>query len=61
MSAVDELEVANMVNYFGHASNPDDIEVSPVLIRKGNTRLALYGLGYLKDERLHAVASALAA
>ena len=27
MSAVDELEVANMVNYFGHAANPDDIEV----------------------------------
>ena len=27
MSAVDELEVANMVNFFGHAANPDDIEV----------------------------------
>ena len=28
------------------------IRVSPVLIRKGSTRLALYGLGNLRDERL---------
>ncbi|KAJ2322712.1 meiotic recombination, partial [Coemansia sp. RSA 2681] len=29
------------------------VRVSPVLLRKGDTRLALYGLGNIRDERLH--------
>lgn len=28
------------------------LRISPVLLRKGNTYLALYGLGNLRDERL---------
>ncbi|KAJ2805342.1 meiotic recombination, partial [Coemansia helicoidea] len=31
----------------------DNIRVSPVLLRKGRTHLALYGLGNVRDERLH--------
>ena len=30
-----------------------DITVTPLLFKKGNLKLALYGLSNLKDERLH--------
>lgn len=42
-----------MINYFGKAPNIEQIEVSPLLLQKGNTKLALYGLGSCRDERLH--------
>ena len=29
------------------------IAVKPVLLKKGNTRLGLYGIGNVKDARLH--------
>lgn len=29
------------------------IRIRPVLLRKGNTKLALYGMGNVKDERMH--------
>ncbi len=38
-----------MVNFFCQ----NNITVSPLLIKKGNTRLALYGMSAMKDERLH--------
>ena len=53
LSAVDVLSVANLINYFGKTSNVEEIEVSPLLLQKGTTRLALYGLGSCRDERLH--------
>ena len=53
LSAVDILGVANLINYFGKAVNIEAIEVSPLLLQKGGTRLALYGLGSCRDERLH--------
>ena len=52
LAALDLLSVANFVNYFGKADNFDQIELSPVLIQKGATKLALYGLGHVRDERL---------
>ena len=30
-----------------------EITVTPLLIRKGTTKLAMYGLSSVKDERLH--------
>lgn len=33
-------------------SNAGRITLSPVLLEKGSTRLALYGLGNVRDERL---------
>ena len=42
-----------MINYFGRQEHVDRVEVSPVLLRKGNTRIALYGLGNMRDERLN--------
>ena len=53
LSAMDILSVANLVNYFGKALNVEAIEVSPLLLQKGTSRLALYGLGSCRDERLH--------
>lgn len=47
------FSVNGLVNYFGKASNVDDITVNPILIQKGSTKLALYGLGSIRDERLH--------
>ena len=53
LCALDLLSVANMINYFGRQEHVDRVEVSPVLLRKGNTRIALYGLGNMRDERLN--------
>ncbi|KAJ2892156.1 meiotic recombination, partial [Coemansia aciculifera] len=53
LSAVDVLAACGLVNYFGRQAEVERIRVSPVLLRKGETRLALYGLGNIRDERLH--------
>ncbi|KAI9500362.1 Metallo-dependent phosphatase-like protein [Coemansia spiralis] len=53
LSAMDLLAVSGLVNYFGRQAQVEDIRVAPVLLRKGDTRLALYGLGNVRDERLH--------
>ena len=45
--------MCGLVNYFGRAPSIDDISVSPLLMQKGSTKLALYGLGSIRDERLH--------
>ncbi|KAK9844671.1 hypothetical protein WJX74_005353 [Apatococcus lobatus] len=56
LSAVDILSSSGLINYFGkvqmEGSGIGKIKISPVLIQKGNTKLALYGLGNLRDERL---------
>jgi double-strand break repair protein MRE11 len=53
LAALDLLSVAGMVNYFGRCREVDDIVVTPILLKKGNTKLALYGLGNVRDERLY--------
>ena len=53
LSAVDILSTAGLVNYFGKTREVDDITMMPVLLRKGTSQLALYGLGSMRDERLH--------
>ncbi|GIL58031.1 hypothetical protein Vafri_13231 [Volvox africanus] len=56
LSAVDILSQTGLVNYFGKhplvGSGAARITLSPVLIEKGSTRLCLYGLGNIRDERL---------
>lgn len=56
------LSVAGLVNYIGKfdlslASTPqgthEGITVRPVLLRKGETKLGLYGVGNVKDARMH--------
>jgi hypothetical protein len=59
LCALDMLSVAGLVNYIGRVELPlsdvpaDGIAVRPVLIRKGNTHLGLYGIGNVKDARMH--------
>lgn len=31
----------------------DKVEISPILLKKGDTKVALYGLGSMRDERLN--------
>ncbi|KAK7074459.1 Double-strand break repair protein mre11a, partial [Halocaridina rubra] len=51
--ALDVLSSAGYVNYFGRTSDLKNISVSPLLFMKGSTKLAIYGLSSVKDERLH--------
>ncbi len=43
-----------LVNYFGQKQKADVVEVYPIIVQKGTTSLALYGLGSIRDERLNA-------
>ena len=52
LAALDLLSTANLVNYFGRATNVEKIALTPILMHKGETKLALYGLGHVRDERL---------
>lgn len=45
LCALDLLSAAGLVNHFGHSQSVEKIEISPILMQKGNTKLALYGLG----------------
>ncbi|KAH8998039.1 Metallo-dependent phosphatase-like protein [Lactarius akahatsu] len=59
LCALDMLSAAGLVNYIGKVELPlsdipaDGIAVRPVLLRKGNTHLGLYGIGNVKDARMH--------
>ncbi|GJD08032.1 Double-strand break repair protein MRE11 [Galdieria sulphuraria] len=53
-SALDILQLANLINYFGKVKDAQSIQLLPLLIQKGVTKLALYGLGNIRDERLYA-------
>lgn len=55
------LSVSGLINYMGKFDLPysdaeakeEGIAVRPVLLQKGTTRLALYGIGNVKDQRMH--------
>ncbi|XP_046736595.1 double-strand break repair protein MRE11 isoform X2 [Diprion similis] len=52
IGSLDLLSVTGLVNYFGKWTNLNEIQLAPLLFRKGCTNLALYGLSYIKDQRL---------
>ncbi|TLS30625.1 hypothetical protein PpBr36_03100 [Pyricularia pennisetigena] len=51
--SLDLLQAAGLVNYFGRVPEADNIEVKPVLLQKGRTKLALFGISNVRDERMH--------
>ncbi|KAI4099868.1 MAG: hypothetical protein L6R37_005775 [Teloschistes peruensis] len=51
-AALDLLQMSGLVNYFGRTPESDNIQIKPVLLQKGNTKLALYGMSNVRDERL---------
>ncbi|KAF9958853.1 Double-strand break repair protein mre11a [Modicella reniformis] len=53
LCALDQLSMAGLVNYFGRSQEIDNVVVRPILLQKGASRLALYGIGNIRDERLH--------
>nr|XP_042136361.1 double-strand break repair protein MRE11 isoform X2 [Peromyscus maniculatus bairdii] len=53
LCALDILSCAGFVNHFGRSMSVEKIDISPVLLQKGGTKLALYGLGSIPDERLY--------
>ena len=52
-SSLDVLSASKLVNYYGRVNDLEEVEISPVLVRKGDTRVALYGMGSLREERLN--------
>ncbi|KIM41390.1 hypothetical protein M413DRAFT_411062 [Hebeloma cylindrosporum] len=61
LCALDILSVSGLINYMGKIDLPlteadaptTGIAVRPVLLRKGKTHLGLYGIGNVKDQRMH--------
>nr|XP_036866879.1 double-strand break repair protein MRE11 isoform X2 [Manis javanica] len=53
LCALDILSCAGFVNHFGRSMSVEKIDISPVLLQKGSTKMALYGLGSIPDERLY--------
>ncbi|KAI8622463.1 Metallo-dependent phosphatase-like protein [Chytriomyces sp. MP71] len=53
LCALDILSAAGLVNYFGRADMVDDIQITPMLLKKGHVKLAVYGMGNIRDERLY--------
>ncbi|CAJ0943152.1 unnamed protein product, partial [Mesorhabditis belari] len=52
LTALDPLHEAGLLNLFGKFTETDNYVVSPILLRKGTTSLALYGIGSQRDDRL---------
>ncbi|OJD22521.1 DNA repair protein (mre11) [Blastomyces percursus] len=52
LAALDILQISGLVNYYGRTPESDNIQVKPVLLQKGRTKLALYGMSNVRDERL---------
>ncbi|XP_072258772.1 double-strand break repair protein MRE11 [Pyxicephalus adspersus] len=53
LCALDLLSCAGLVNHFGRSTSVEKIDISPILLQKGRTKIALYGLGSIPDERLY--------
>uniref|UniRef100_A0A915C1I4 Double-strand break repair protein n=1 Tax=Parascaris univalens TaxID=6257 RepID=A0A915C1I4_PARUN len=52
LSALDLLHEMGLINLFGKFEEIDKFVVSPVLLKKGKTNLAIYGIGSQRDDRL---------
>ncbi|EAT48950.1 AAEL000034-PA, partial [Aedes aegypti] len=52
ISSLDLLSTNGYLNYFGKWTDLTKINISPILLKKGETKMALYGLSYISDARL---------
>lgn len=55
LSPLDVMAATGLVNYFGQIPQSDKITVTPLLFQKGTTKLALYGINNVRDERLQRI------
>ncbi|EDR28118.1 double-strand break repair protein MRE11A, putative [Entamoeba dispar SAW760] len=62
VAGLDILQTAGLVNFIGKAEDISKIDnttdqtilhLSPILLQKGTTRIALYGMSYKKNEEMH--------
>ncbi|KAG8527726.1 Double-strand break repair protein mus-23 [Bacidia gigantensis] len=52
LAALDILQTAGLLNYYGRTPESDNVQIKPVLLQKGRTKLALYGMSNIRDERM---------
>lgn len=50
---VDTLEKTGFFKWIGKVTNFDFLEVHPIFVIKKEIKIAIYGFGYIKDERLN--------
>jgi len=51
-SALDIVSASGLINYFGKCTDLKHVEIYPLLFQKGSTKVAVYGLSHIRDERL---------
>lgn len=51
-SVMDMLGASGLVNYFGKVPNLEKLTYQPLLFQKGETYVAIYGIGSMNDDRL---------
>ncbi|XP_055913872.1 double-strand break repair protein MRE11 [Eupeodes corollae] len=52
LSALNILATTGLINYFGRWTDLSQVDINPILLRKGETQIALYGLSHIHDNRL---------
>ncbi|SOV20520.1 double-strand break repair protein MRE11,putative [Plasmodium sp. DRC-Itaito] len=52
ISPLDILNISNLINYIGK-NNLNNIIVKPILLNKYKSKISIYPIGWLKDERLY--------
>lgn len=52
LCSLDLLSTCGFVNYFGKFSQIEQMKVNPLLFSKNGTKLAVYGYGSIREERL---------
>ena len=53
VGSLDLCSTNNYINYFGKVTNIEHIEIQPVLFEKGSTKIAIFGIGHMRDERIN--------
>ena len=52
IGSMDLLSTSGLVNYFGKWTNLTKVVIPPLILKKGSTHIAIYGLSYINDQRL---------
>lgn len=52
VSALDIIAGTGLINYFGKQDDLRQLDLTPILLQKGESKLALYGLSHIRDERM---------
>ncbi|CAD8177206.1 unnamed protein product [Paramecium octaurelia] len=55
VSILDILHESKYLNYIGKITDQSFVSIKPIVLVKNNQKIALYGLGYMKDYQLHKI------